>query len=322
MGRYLLRRAFFALVLVVCTSCGALLLTRLAPGDVTTELGPFARASEVAAVRERYGLDRRPLAQLGDWVSRAIRFDFGDSFIYNAPVAPLVARAALNTFALASIALAVSTVAGLGLGVITGTRRGLLPGVVRAVSILALSMPPLLTSLLLVFAAARTGWLPAGGMSSIGASEMTWPAWLADLAAHLPLPVIALALPTAATFERLQSQSLRETMREPFVAAAAAKGLSPRDVVWRHAWRVSLRPICGVYGIAIGALLSGSFIVEFITTWPGLGRMMFEALRARDIYLVAGCATAGSVFLAAGTLAGDLLLAVADPRVGKGWDRR
>jgi peptide/nickel transport system permease protein len=83
----------------------------------------------------------------------------------------------------------------------------------------------------------------------------------------------------------------------------------------RHAWPSSLRPICAVYGLAIGALLSGSFIVEFVTAWPGLGRLTFEALRARDVYLVAACAAMGGAFLAIGTLMGDLLLAAADPRV-------
>ena len=115
------------------------------------------------------------------------------------------------------------------------------------------------------------------------------------MAWHLPLPALALALPIAATFERLQSQAMAEAMHQPFVAAALARGVPQRDVILRHAWPVSLRPICAVYGLAIGALLSGSFVVEYVTAWPGLGRLMYEALRARDIYLVAGCAATGAV---------------------------
>jgi peptide/nickel transport system permease protein len=88
-----------------------------------------------------------------------------------------------------------------------------------------------------------------------------------------------------------------------------------RRLILGHAWRASLRSICAVYGLAIGALLSGSFIVEYIAAWPGLGRLMYEALRARDIYLVAGCAAMGGVFLALGGLIADLLLATADPRI-------
>jgi peptide/nickel transport system permease protein len=319
MLRFLVRRLVFAVVLVVAASSSALLLTRLAPGDVTTQLGPFATAQEIAAARARFELDRSPAAQLAHWASRAVRFDFGDSFLYNRPVAPLVTAAAANTAALAVVALAVATVLGIGLGIFTGSRRGgALPSAVRVLSFVAISMPPLLASLLLAFLAARTGWLPVGGMSSVDALDLSWPAWLSDLAWHLPLPVLALALPLAATFERLQSQSIAEVLHQPFILAAIARGVSRGDVVLRHAWRVSLRAICGVYGIAIGALLSGSFVVEYVTAWPGLGRLMYEALRARDIYLVAGCAAMGSFFLALGTLTGDLLLAAADPRVREG----
>jgi peptide/nickel transport system permease protein len=209
--------------------------------------------------------------------------------------------------------------AGVPLGIVTGARRGgLLPGVVRAASLACLSLPPLLTSLAFVFVAARTGWLPAGGMSSPGATDAGWLAWLADVAWHLPLPALALALPVAATLERIQAQSMSEVAGEPFLLAAAARGLSRRRLLLRHAWPVAVRPVCAVYGLVIGALLSGSFVVEYVTAWPGLGRLMYEALLARDIYLVAACAAAGGALLAAGTLVGDVLLAAADPRVREG----
>jgi peptide/nickel transport system permease protein len=198
---------------------------------------------------------------------------------------------------------------------VSGSRAGPVPAVIRAVSAVCLSLPPLLTSLIFVFLAARTGWLPAGGMTSAGAGDLAWGPWLLDVAWHVPLPALALALPIAATFERLQSQAMTEVVGEPFVQAARARGVADVHLIWRHAWPASLRPICAVLGVAIGALLSGSFVVEYVTTWPGLGRLMYEALRARDIYLVAGCAAMGSTFLACGTLAGDLLLAAVDPRV-------
>jgi peptide/nickel transport system permease protein len=252
------------------------------------------------------------------WLGRAVRFDFGDSFLFNRPVAPLVRQAALNTALLAVVALALATTIGLGLGIFTGSRAtGVLPALVRGTSLALLSTPPLVTSLLLVFFAARTGWLPTGGMTS-ATVEPTWSAWLVDVAWHLPLPALALALPIGATFERLQSQSIADASQQPFVRAAAGRGVHRGDLILRHAWPVSLRPISAVYGIAIGTLLSGSFVVEYVTAWPGLGRMMYEGLRARDIYLVAGCAAMGACFLAVGSLAGDLLHAAVDPRVREG----
>jgi len=315
MARLLARRLLFAGVLIALTSSSALFLARLAPGDMTSQLGPFASPVDIENTRTRFNLDRSPISQWGLWVSRAMRLDFGESFLYNRPVAPLVVRAAGNTALLGVVSLLLATLAGLSLGVFTGARSGTLPMLVRSVSLVCVSLPPLVTSLALVFLAARTGWLPAGGMVSSTASDQTWSVWMLDVLRHLPLPVLALALPMAATFERLQSQSMADAVHQPFVLAAIARGVPATRVLLRHAWPSSLRPICGVYGLAIGALLSGSFIVEFVTAWPGLGRLTFEALRARDVYLVAACAASGAAFLALGTMTGDLLLAAADPRV-------
>ena len=315
MVRFLARRFLFAVVLIAITSSSALLLARLAPGDMTSHLGPFASRVEVENTRTRFNLDRSPVSQWWLWVSRAIRFDWGDSFLYNQPVAPLVARAAANTALLGVISLVTATVIGLSLGIFTGARSGPLPMLVRSVSLVCISLPPLVTSLAFVFVAARTGWLPAGGMVSANASDPRWSTWMIDVLWHLPLPVLALSLPMAATFERLQSQTMAEAVQQPFMLAAIARGVHPRRALLRHAWPTSVRPICAVYGLAIGALLSGSFIVEFVTAWPGLGRLTFEALRARDVYLVAACAATGAAFLALGTMTGDLLLAAADPRV-------
>ena len=315
MIRFLARRLLFAAVLVFVVASAALLLARLAPGDVTAQLGPFASGSEIAATRARFDLDRSPAEQWTVWVSRALRFDFGESFLYNRPVRSLIGRATANTAALAIVALIAATALGIPLGIFTGSRRGVAAALVRGISLVCLSVPPLLTSLLLVFIAATTRWFPSGGMTSADALDPRWSAWLVDVAAHLPLPALALALPIAATFERLQAQSMSAALRQPFALAAVARGVAPRDVIVRHAWRVSVRPICAVYGLAIGALLSGSFVVEFVTAWPGLGRLMYEALRARDIYLVAGCAAMGGLLLAFGSLVGDLLLAAADPRI-------
>jgi len=320
MAGWIARRVLLAALLVVGASSAALMLTRLAPGDISGQLGPFAKADEVAALRARFDLDRPAPMQWALWAGRAARFDFGTSFLYNRPVGEMVGQAAVNTAILATAALFLATVVGLSLGVLTGYGGGAVPAVIRAASLLLVSLPPLLMSLLLVFVAARTGWFPAGGMSSASAVDLAWGDWLADVLRHLPLPTLALALPLAATLERLQSQAIAEVLRQPFLVAAAARGVGAERALWRHAWPASLRPICAVYGMMIGALLSGSFVVEYITAWPGLGRLMYEALRARDIYLVAGCAATGAVFLAIGTLLGDVLLAALDPRVREGLE--
>ena len=319
MGRYLLRRLGFALLLVFVVSSAALLLTRLAPGDFTTDQTLTMDPATRERLRAELGLDRPFLSQYVFWLGGAIRFDFGQSMLYARPVSTLIGERALNTAVLATVALLVATAIGLPLGVYSGTRRRG-PGrwLVRAISVIGISVPPLIGSLLLVFIAARTGWLPAGGMTSSVGLELDWARWLADLARHLPVPALALGIPLAASLERLQSQAIASAVREPFVAASRARGLERAQAMWRHAWPVSLRPVLGLYGVIIGSLFSGSFVVEVVTSWPGLGRLMFDALKARDLFLVAGCAATGALFLAIGTLIADLLLAWTDPRVRAG----
>jgi peptide/nickel transport system permease protein len=313
MGRFLLRRLGFALLLVVVVSSASLLLTRLAPAEI--EIDPAARAQ----LRAELGLDRPFIVQYVDWLAGVVRFDFGRSILYGRPVSTLVSERALNTAVLAFAALLLATLIGIPLGVYSGTqRRGLASGLIRAASVLAISVPPLVGSLALVFIAARTGWMPVGGMTSTGGLDVTWGAWLADVLRHLPVPALALAIPLAASLERLQSQAMATASRERYVAAGRARGLTRVTSLARHAWPNSLRPVLGLYGVMVGALFSGSFIVEVVTSWPGLGRLMFEALRARDLFLVAGCAATGALFLAAGTLVADVLLAITDPRVSTG----
>src|SRR5947208_4765299 len=220
---YIARRAAFAVFLVFAASSASLVLARLAPGDyVTTSLGIDARRETIEQARARYGLNRSIGEQYRDWVVRAARLDFGQSLIYDRPVADLIPERAANTAVLALTALLAATLVGLPLGVITGSRPGgVVPFAIRATSLILLSMPPLLTSLFLVFVAARTGWLPVGGMTTSSGE---------GLLSHMIVPVGALALPLVAMFERLQSQAMSETMGQPYVIAAFSRGVPPSRV--------------------------------------------------------------------------------------------
>jgi peptide/nickel transport system permease protein len=314
---YLARRLAVSLVLVLVVSSAALVLTRLAPGDITSELvGTGASAESIAAERARLGLDRPAWAQLAAWMGRAIRFDFGTSLMYGRPVAGLVVERAGNTAILALVALAVATCVGVPLGVVAGSRRNALSAIIRILSVLLLSFPSLVSSLLLVFVAARTGWFPSGGMTSMDASTAggCLPV-VRDIARHLVVPAAALALPLIATLERLQARATADVLAEPYIVAARARGVSPGRMLWRNALKPALLPVVSIYGLVLGSLLSGSFIVEIVTAWPGLGRLMFDALRSRDLYLVAGCAAAGGCFLSLGALLSDVALAIIDPRI-------
>lgn len=297
MLNYVLRRALAALLFVVVVAASAVVLTRLAPGDATLGLREAGYTdATIAGERARLGLDRPIHEHLLTWFAGLLRFDLGRTRI-GQPVAALVLDAAANTAILASVALLLATAIGVPLGILTGARpRGWLATIVWPVSVALLACPPIIGALALLLLAIETGWLSVAPGS-------------------LVLPALALALPIAAALERLQSQATGEMLGGPEMAAAAARGVPPTRLVWIHAARQSLRPVLGVYGIVIASLFSGSLAVEVITSWPGLGRLMAEAVKGREVFLTAGCALAGAILIAAGNLAADVLRALADPRV-------
>ncbi len=311
LARFLLRRVAFALLLVLVVSSAALVLAHLAPGDEAIGVDPAILAAE----RHRIGIDKPLLIQYGTWLVRSARLDFGESLRFRRPVGELIRERAASTALLGLSALILATSIGIPLGVMTGSRRGgVFVAAVRAGSIVLLSVPPLVTSLLLLLVAARTGWFPAGGLPDVPLDAGPFDAVGITLR-FLVLPALALALPIGASLERLQSRSMRDALAEPCMVAALARGVPRERVVWRHAFRLSLAPVIAVYGIVFGSVLSGSFAVEIVMSWQGLGHLMYQALQARDLYLVAGCAAAGAAALAAGVLLSDLLLAAIDPRL-------
>lgn len=295
---FMARRLARACVLVLTVASAAILIVHLAPGDALTGLGVDERFA--AAERSRLGLDRSFASQYTDWFGRLLRLDLGQSVRFQRPVLDLLLERVGYTLLLGGAALILALGIGLPAGVWTGQRRGdLLSRAITAASLLLISTPPLVTVLLLLLMAHQTGWFPTGGFGGLG---------------HLPLPATALALPITAFLERVQSQAVVEAMRDPCVIAAQARGLPASRVIWVHAWRLSLKPVLGVLGIVVGSVLSGSFVVEFVMTWPGLGNLMFEALTAQDLHLAAGCAAVGAALLSIGLLSADIALASADPR--------
>jgi peptide/nickel transport system permease protein len=283
-----LSRVLSSLLLVWFVASCAFLLSAVGPAP----LAIGASQEEVEAWRRETGADRPLLARYVSWLGGALVGDLGTSSLYRAPLALLV---------------------GLPPAIYAARHpASLLARAIRAASLAMLSVPPFIGALALVFLAARTGWLPAGGMTS--GAELSGFAWMADVLWHLPVPALALALPLAATFERQQAAALAEALALPAVQNARAKGVPPRRVVYAHAWRLSLKPVAALGGLALAALLGGAFVVETISAWPGLGRLIHDAVRARDVALVSGCAIAGSAMLAAGIFLSDLLVAWLDPR--------
>ncbi len=281
----------FLVLLVLSAFAGAWLLTALAPGDAAYDMLPQGRAA-YQAERARLGLDRPVGDRLLERLRRATALDFGTSARFGRPVLPLVAERASATLLAGSLALACALLVGIPAGVATARARS--PLVARTVSVLSLtivSVPSLVAALVLVVAFARLR-VPT-----------------------LAIVVLALALPAAALIERLQAGAYREVAGGMHVLAARARGVSDQRAAWRHAWPLSLPAVLGVVSLVASQLVSGSLAVEFVTGWPGLGRLTYDALVARDADLAAGCAAAAAALVGLASLAADVTLAAIDPRV-------
>ena len=312
MSRFLFRRVLRALLLVFIVSSAALLLVHLAPGDAFSGIG--RDQSNARSERSRLGLDRPFVEQYANWLSRSARLDFGESTRFSRPVTGLLAERLPRTLMLGTAALCVAIALGFPLGVLAGAfPERWWSRTIRAASMVLLATPPLVTSLVLLLLAARTGWLPAGGL--VVATNAPIGERVSLTLVALVLPTLALALPIAASIERLQAHAVSDALKEPCVRAAVARGISGRRVLWNHALRLSLKPVLAILGIIVGTVLSGSLVVEIVMNWPGIGELMYQALLSRDLFLAAGCAAAAAVCLSFGVLLSDISLAALDPRV-------
>lgn len=299
------------------------------PGEpARTMLGPRASADQVRALRRELGLDRPLPVQFGEFLSRLARGDLGRSIRRREPVAEELRRTFPATVELAGASLAVALVVGMPLGVAAALRKGTwVDALCSAVALVGTSVPVfwLGLMLLLVFSAGL-GWLPFGGRSEVPFPVVTGlaavdsllsgdPRAVADVWAHLVLPALTLASIPTAIVARMTRSSLLETLSQDYVRTAVAKGLRPARVVLRHALPNALLPVVTVTGLEIGSLLGGAVLTETVFQWPGMGRMVVEAVFARDYPVVQGGVLVAAAAFALVNLAVDVLYARLDPRV-------
>jgi len=320
MGRYLVRRTVAAIPTLAGIVLSVFLLMRIAPGDPASAAGRLAnrrvpRAS-AEALRRLYGLDRPLASQIGHWFSRAARLDFGESFQDHRPVMRRIAEALPYTVALNALALLLSVAIAIPLGVAQARRAGsAFDRSVSRVLFLLYSMPSFWMAMLLVtLFSVRLEWLPLFGVSSDSPPSSAGGAVL-DRLAHLALPLACLTYGSLAFLTRLVRAGVSEELAQEYVLAARARGASESRALWSHAFRNALLPLITLLGLVLPALLSGSVIVEQIFAWPGLGRLYFEAVLARDYPLILGLSLVTAAATLAATLVADLLYAAADPRV-------
>jgi len=319
MRTYVLRRLIQIVPLLLGISALTFVLLQLAPGDF---LGNFAENPTVTpamldAMRHRFGLDQPAWMQYLLYVKNVVlHFDLGMSFSRSQPVAAILREGLLNTLLLASAAALVTWGLAIPLGALAAVRQH--RWVDQGLSLTAfvwLSVPELLSGLLLLALASRTGWFPIGGMRSLDWEGLPPAAQVLDIARHLVLPALVTGLVPLAGRMRQMRASLLDVLQLEYVTTARAKGLGERAVVMKHALRNALNPMITLFGYTLGALVSGSFVAEIVFAWPGLGRITLDAILGQDQYLVLGAVQMAAVVLVLGNLAADLLLAVADPRI-------
>ncbi len=319
MWTYIARRFLQIIPLLLGISALTFLLLQLAPGDFLNQMAenPAISAETIEAMRRRFGLDRPWYVQYAIYLRNVVlHFDFGQSFSRHQPVFTVLAEGLGNTLLLATAAALVTWLLAIPLGVLAAVRQhSWVDRVLSVVAFVWLSIPEILSGLLLLMLAARTGWFPVGGMRSIDHDELSMWGRTLDLAWHLFLPALVVGLVPLASRMRQMRGSLLDVLRLDFVTTARAKGLDERIVVFKHALRNALNPMITLFGYTLGALVSGSFIVEIIFSWPGLGRITLDAILTQDQYLVMGSVLMASVVLILGNLIADILLAVADPRI-------
>lgn len=299
-ARRAVRRIAAALIFVALVSTSALILARRAPGDYTDILRA-ARVSDEAIARERVRLHLdRSLPELsGIWLAGLARLDLGTSYRFGRPVRELIAERAPRTLTLVAGAILLSFVIGIAWGTLLVHGPRPVRAVLSALATIALSLPSVAVLFGLMFLALKAGWL---GQGSHGVVTPI-------------LGVAALLLPAAGAISRLHADAMGQALAEPWAVASAARGVSRRTLVWKLAMRVAVTRVTSVMPLLSANVFGASLLVEIVTGWAGLGRLMHDALVSRDVFLVAGATAAIAATLAAVALVADVFAAALDPRI-------
>jgi peptide/nickel transport system permease protein len=301
--RFLARRLLLTIPVFFGVATVVFLLIHLIPGDpVQAMLGESAAPADIAVLRGRLGLDRPLIVQYGAFLEGLATGDLGTSLRTNQTVVSVLAERLPATVELAAAAMLVALVFALPVGTIAAARAGTrLDHMTMTAALVGISMPNFwLGPLLAIVFSIVLGWLPVSGRGT---------------PAHLILPAVTLAAPLAAVLARMTRASVLEELRELYVLAARARGVSRARAVLRHAFRNSLVPIVTLLGLQLGGLLTGAVITETIFAWPGVGRLLIQSIGFRDYPMVQGCILLIAVMYVSLNLFADLLYGMLDPRI-------
>ncbi|AWU96178.1 ABC transporter permease [Azospirillum ramasamyi] len=294
-------------------------LVHAAPGDPAMVMAGEAGAADekfVAQLREQFGLDRPILEQLGTYVGKIVQGDLGFSYRQQRPVWDILAERLPATLVLTLTAFVLALALGVALGTLAAVKVGTwADSAITVVALLAYATPIYWIGLMLsLLFSIQLGWLPAFGYETVGAGY-TGLAHVADVAKHMILPVVTLALFYMASYARLTRASMLEVRGLDFIKTAKAKGLSQGRIVTRHVLRNAILPVITVAGIQAGQLVGGSILIETVFAWPGIGRLAFEAVLQRDYQVLLGIFLVTSIMVIFFNILTDILYGLVDPRI-------
>lgn len=325
MATYILRRLVYAAVMLVLVSFVSFVLIQLPPGDFLDQKlaqlrarGDRSAESQIETYRQRYNLDKPFLWQYGNWAINFVQGDFGESFEYERPVRDLLGERITMTVILGIATLIVVWAIAIPVGVFSAVRQySLADQIITTISFVGLGMPGFLFALLVLYYAITVLNIEATGLFSQRYVDAPWSLGrVMDLINHLWIPAFISAITGAGGLTRIMRGNLLETLGQPFVEAARARGLTNRTVIWKHAVRIAINPLIVILGSeAIPGIITGSGLVSVVLNLPTIFPLFVDSLRKLDMYMAGTCIVFITLLLLLGNLLADLALAWADPRI-------
>jgi len=317
LARLLVRRLLLAIPLVLAVVTLTFFFIRLAPGDPAMILAGDAPTPEfLAQVRAEYGLDRPVAEQFLAFLAKAVTGDFGTSLYLHRPVFSVILERFPATVLITGTAMILASLLGIAIGVAAAKRAGsALDALISAGSLLGYSLPGFwVGQLLILLFAVSLNWLPTGGMEAARASYHGL-RHVRDVASHMVLPVVTLAVFLLTMIARFTRAAMIDALDQDYVLVAEAKGVPRGRVLWHHAFRNASVTTVTVIGLEFGAVLAGAVVVEIVFSWPGLGRLFYDAIYRRDFPLLTGAFMFSAFVVIVVNIVSDIVCALLDPRI-------
>ena len=322
---YIIRRVGYALIMIVLVSFASFVIINLPPGDFLTQKlaqlrarGDRSAEGQIETYRKRYNLDKPFMWQYTNWAVNFLKGDFGESFEFERPVKDMLGERVTMTIILGVATLIVVWILAIPLGVYSATRQySVGDQIITTLSFVGLGMPGFLLALLILYFAITVLNIEASGLFSQKYADAPW-SWgrFVDLLNHLWIPAIISAITGVGGLTRIMRGNLLDTLGQPFVEAARARGLENRTVIWKHAVRIAINPLIVILGSeALPGIVGGTGLVSVVLNLPTIFPLYIDALRKLDMYMAGTCIVLITVLVLFGNLLADVLLAWADPRI-------